>query len=96
MTFYTKDMDTLQAHASHRETVTDMVQEAIKDLIRRRGWGETREPGQSSGPETEAPTFKVTLEPEPQPTGEATGDNEPEDSPLPDWLTAAKRTRPPG
>lgn len=94
MTFYTKDIDTLQAHASHRETVTDLVQEAIKDLITRKGWGETREP--EPGPETKAPTFKVTLEPTPQPTDEATGGNEPEDSPLPDWLKAAKRTRPPG
>ena len=93
MTFYTKDIDTLQAHATHRETVTDLVQEAIKDLIRRRGW-ET-DGGPETGPETKPPTFKVTLEPTPQPTDEATGDNEPEDSPLPDWLTAAKRGRPP-
>lgn len=94
MTFYTKDIDTLQAHATHRETVTDLVQEAIKDLIAKRGWGDP-EPGRPEDRE-EAPMFKVTLEPEPEAKDKATEANDQEDSPLPDWLTAAKRGRPPG
>ena len=88
MTFYTKDIDTLQAHATHRETVTDLVQEAIKDLIRRRGW-ET-----DGGPETKPPTFKVTLEPTPQPNYEVTEDNSQEDNGLPEWLMLSKKAKP--
>ena len=38
MTFFKKDLDILQAHTGYRETLTDHVQQAIKDYIAARGW----------------------------------------------------------
>ena len=38
MTFFKKDLDTLQAHTKYRMTLTDLVQQAIKEYIKRNGW----------------------------------------------------------
>ena len=70
-TFYVKDMEILSAHATHQRTVTDMIQQAIKDLIAREGWGQGEVP---------------TTTPELKPTVEVRTSNEQEDSGLPDYL----------
>ena len=44
MTFLKKDLDTLQAHTGYRETLTDHVQQAIKDYIAARGWDKEGDP----------------------------------------------------
>ena len=48
-TFYKAHLDTLEAHADHRTTVTDMIQDAIAEYIAARGWTnpqpETQPPG---------------------------------------------------
>ena len=44
MTFLKKDLDILQAHTGYRETLTDLVQQAIKEYIKRNGWDQ-EEPG---------------------------------------------------
>lgn len=36
--FYKEDLDTLSAHATHKNSVTDMIQEAIKNYITAQGW----------------------------------------------------------
>ena len=52
LTFYKQDLDTLQEHANFKNSVTDMIQEAIKDYITKQGWDqapivETRKEDQS-------------------------------------------------
>lgn len=42
MTFLKKDLDILQAHTGYRETLTDLVQQAIKEYIKRNGWDQER------------------------------------------------------
>ena len=43
LTFYKKDLDTLQSHADFKNSVTDMIQEAIKDYILKQGWTHANE-----------------------------------------------------
>ena len=51
MTFFKKDLDTLQAHTKYRMTLTDLVQQAIKEYIKRNGWDEEEHPGDQEEPE---------------------------------------------
>ena len=37
MTFFKKDLDILQSHTGYRMTLTDLVQQAIKEFIKRNG-----------------------------------------------------------
>jgi hypothetical protein len=43
VTFYARDMEILQAHATYERTVTDMIQQAIKDLIKKENWDPSEE-----------------------------------------------------
>lgn len=59
LTLWTKDLDTIQAHTRHPYTVTDHIQQAIKDYIRAQGWDQDQpatanpqhlEPAQAANP----------------------------------------------
>ena len=66
MTFFKKDLDTLQAHTGYRMTLTDLVQQAIKEFIKRNGWDpdQTGDRGEPEAPDQER-RDKATI---PEPT----------------------------
>ena len=66
MTFFKKDLDTLQAHTKYRMTLTDLVQQAIKEYIKRNGLdqGEPEAPDQERRDKATIPEPTKPAEPE--------------------------------
>ena len=66
MTFFKKDLDILQAHTGYRMTLTDLVQQAIKEYIKRNGLDpdQTGNQGEPEAPDQER-RDKATI---PEPT----------------------------
>lgn len=86
MTFFKKDLDTLQAHTGYRMTLTDLVQQAIKEYIKRRGWDQEDQTGDRGEPEApdQERRDKATI-PEPTKPAEPEKPDDPFDG-LPDYL----------
>ena len=86
MTFFKKDLYTLQAHTKYRMTLTDLVQQAIKEYIKRNGWDEEHHSGDQEEPEApdQERRDKATI-PDPTKPAEPEKPDDPFDG-LPDYL----------
>ena len=89
-TFHAADLETLRKHATYGQTVTDLIQTAVKELITNRGWDEDQ-PDDPDGTRATKPSEpdqrkkdKVT-HPEPDKKEEPSEPDDPTEG-LPDYL----------